>query len=381
MTDQAGLDEMTTAVLALRSQGMGVNRIAATLSIGSSRVARIVEAAGLRKEKREPDQATREQIIALRKTGLSAARVGKAVDWSEAFVHRVLKEAGLSGWEAQRSIRAAKVDPLTEKIIALYDGQQLPVVKVAAELGIRKSRVSGIVQAAGVYREQDVLTDAEKDRILALREDGLSMPLIALRTRRSEAAIREHLEKHGLNERIRRPIRIEGDIAYVTLTQGFEAVVDAADVPLVESRSWSVLTTKRSNGSIARYATSGGSTSDLGHQLMHRVIMGNPVGMKIDHRDHDGLNNRRGNLRPVDDSGNAHNARRSKDTGFPRGVSPDKNGRTYAFTASVRRGGYPTPEAASAARTAWLSAQHGAGFVTTEKFMPDHDPDTGEVLE
>jgi hypothetical protein len=32
-----------------------------------------------------------------------------------------------------------------------------------------------------------------------------------------------------------KPIRIVGDVAYVPLTKGFQAVIDADDVPLVEA--------------------------------------------------------------------------------------------------------------------------------------------------
>ena len=35
-----------------------------------------------------------------------------------------------------------------------------------------------------------------------------------------------------------RPIRIEGDVAYVPLTKGYEAIIDVEDVPLVEGRNW-----------------------------------------------------------------------------------------------------------------------------------------------
>ena len=35
-----------------------------------------------------------------------------------------------------------------------------------------------------------------------------------------------------------RQIRVDGNIAYVPLTRGYEAVIDAADVPLVEGWNW-----------------------------------------------------------------------------------------------------------------------------------------------
>lgn len=38
-----------------------------------------------------------------------------------------------------------------------------------------------------------------------------------------------------------RPIRIEGDVAFVSLTRGHEAMIDAEDVPFVEPYTWTAL--------------------------------------------------------------------------------------------------------------------------------------------
>lgn len=38
-----------------------------------------------------------------------------------------------------------------------------------------------------------------------------------------------------------RPIRIEGKIAYVPLTKGYEAIIDAEDVPVVAPHPWSAM--------------------------------------------------------------------------------------------------------------------------------------------
>ena len=48
----------------------------------------------------------------------------------------------------------------------------------------------------------------------------------------------------GIDMNIRQ-IRIQGDIAYVPLTKGYEAVIDAADVPLVQGNNWSATVRKR----------------------------------------------------------------------------------------------------------------------------------------
>ena len=47
--------------------------------------------------------------------------------------------------------------------------------------------------------------------------------------------------------------------------------------------------------------------------LLHRVIAGTPVGMETDHRDRDGLNNRRNNLRNATIAQNRQNAAISAD--------------------------------------------------------------------
>lgn len=42
---------------------------------------------------------------------------------------------------------------------------------------------------------------------------------------------------------MKRPIRIEGDVAFVPLTRGHEAIIDAEDVPTVAPYSWSAMVT------------------------------------------------------------------------------------------------------------------------------------------
>lgn len=109
-----------------------------------------------------------------------------------------------------------------------------------------------------------------------------------------------------------RPIRVEGNIAYVTLTRGYEAVIDAADVPLVEGFNWAALVAFRRNGDVRSiYAVRRGRDSGQKKSvLMHRAILGCDS-KETDHIDGDGLNNRRSNLRPATKSQNMHNKRMS----------------------------------------------------------------------
>lgn len=157
-----------------------------------------------------------------------------------------------------------------------------------------------------------------------------------------------------------RPIRIEGDVAFVPLTRGYEAVIDAADVPLVEGRNWCALVCK--NGIV--YAQHG---ARQGKGLMHRVIVGEACeGLTVDHRDHNGLNNRRFNLRPATVAQNNHNARkRSDNRSGLKGVSWNK--KTRKWVAQIQLNGrrmhlglFPSPEAAHAAYQQASVQHHGA---------------------
>lgn len=87
--------------------------------------------------------------------------------------------------------------------------------------------------------------------------------------------------------RIKRQIRIVGDLAYVTLTRGLEAIIDADDVGLVSDRNWFALVGKYGHA----YAIADRGT------LMHRVLLAPESKLDIDHIDGNGLNNRRENIR------------------------------------------------------------------------------------
>lgn len=124
-----------------------------------------------------------------------------------------------------------------------------------------------------------------------------------------------------------RQIRIEGNIAYVPLTKGYEAIVDKDDLPLVESFCWWVEIAKKANGSIRAVYAVRSVMKERKSRLayMHRVIAQTPIGMETDHIDGDGLNNRRENLRVVTTAQNQHNQRTpSHNTSGVKGVCWDK---------------------------------------------------------
>ena len=103
-----------------------------------------------------------------------------------------------------------------------------------------------------------------------------------------------------------RPIRIEGNVAYVPLTRGYEAVIDAADVPVVDGKNWQARIDGLSVYAQCAEKIAGKSITTV----MHRHLMGSPEGLEIDHRDGDGLNNRRENLRMATHAQNVRNRRK-----------------------------------------------------------------------
>lgn len=110
----------------------------------------------------------------------------------------------------------------------------------------------------------------------------------------------------------------------VPLTGGFVAQIDAADAPLVLPYRWRVL---RCLGIYYAVRWVG-----LELVLMHRVITGLAEGdtRDVDHRDHDGLNNCRHNLRVCSDSQNQANRLLSKNNGSGfKGVSLNKHTRRW----------------------------------------------------
>lgn len=146
------------------------------------------------------------------------------------------------------------------------------------------------------------------------------------------------------------PIRIEGDVAYVPLTKGYEAVIDAADVPLVAAFSWHAFVQPHTV-----YAGRGAFNQRPATVMLHRALLGADSGLDVDHIDNDGLNNRRANLRFATRSQNMCNSRTPSNnkSGF-KGVSWHKASNRWraqlGFSGEKYHLGYfEMPEAAYAA--------------------------------
>jgi hypothetical protein len=169
--------------------------------------------------------------------------------------------------------------------------------------------------------------------------------------------------------RLLRPIRIEGNVAYVPLTQGYEAIIDASDVELVNCWNWFVYKKRSASTAYAyrnglRAVRPDGSRENVTIP-MHRVIMAAPVGMEVDHIDRNGLNNRRDNLRLVTKSQNQHNrAISSNNTSGYKGVFKHKASGKWLSEINVAGkqlylGLFDTPEDAYAAYCSASVQFHG----------------------
>lgn len=158
-----------------------------------------------------------------------------------------------------------------------------------------------------------------------------------------------------------RPVRADGAVAYVPLTRGFEAVIDAADVGLVSGFNWQVEIKEKGTLRYAKRARRVVDGPGTGVIYLHTVISGVAAGM-TDHRDGDGLNCRRSNLRPATSGQNSQNRRVHKPRSLPKGVYPAKRRfKAVIMAAGVvhNLGQFSTPELASAAYVEASKRLHG----------------------
>lgn len=158
-------------------------------------------------------------------------------------------------------------------------------------------------------------------------------------------------------------IEIKGDICEVILQpspigERFRMLIDTADLSLVASLpgSWYALKSPHYTTHYGRTNVRMGPNRQ-GTVQIHSLIMQTPKGMVVDHRNRNGLDNRRENLRIVTQATNALNRRspvRSSVHGI-RGVVKDrKSGAQWRAQISVQGnlhvlGHYHTTEEASCA--------------------------------
>ena len=156
-----------------------------------------------------------------------------------------------------------------------------------------------------------------------------------------------------------RPIKIVGDTAYIALTKGYVAVIDAADVPLIEGWNWSASVDGNTVYAVRKI------TGEKRTMSLHRYLLGAKTGLDVDHQDANGLNNKRANIRIATRSQNLQNAAiHSNNTSGVKGVY--WHARTNKWRARVTAGGkteslgyFHTLEAAASARVLGALSMHG----------------------
>lgn len=156
-------------------------------------------------------------------------------------------------------------------------------------------------------------------------------------------------------------------VAEIALVNSRRVVlIDDADLPLVSKYTWYLFRRKERRRHYA-YA----NVNRRGIVLMHRMLMRPRKGRQVDHRNGDGLDNRRSNMRTCTSSQNGMNkgpARKSA-TGL-KGVSfrPASRGQNKyaaqgrAFGGWFHIGRYATARAAHRSYVAWAKKAHGEFF-------------------
>lgn len=128
---------------------------------------------------------------------------------------------------------------------------------------------------------------------------------------------------------------------------GYVAIIDIEDVEIVAPYRWQVA----HNGN-TRYATTQVDGKTI---YMHRLITGADRGVSVDHVNHDGLDNRKANLRLCSHQNNLRNRVLARDnsTGYV-GVEKTRHGRYRAQVwdkgKRVHSSNHETPEDAALAR-------------------------------
>lgn len=104
-------------------------------------------------------------------------------------------------------------------------------------------------------------------------------------------------------------------MAELLLTHGKKTMIDDADLPTVQGYKWRAFQHRGSWYAVANIRLADGRRSTL---RLHRLLMDAPADVLIDHKDGDGLNNRRDNLRVASNGQNRANDkhRRNGQSGF-----------------------------------------------------------------
>lgn len=163
---------------------------------------------------------------------------------------------------------------------------------------------------------------------------------------------------HKIRKPIPNPNDPSGETMLIPLTQGKFAIIDAEDAELVSAQQWNARKSLHTWYAQTRIHLPGIPGKRI---YLHRFLVNPPEGQDIDHRDLNGLNNRRSNLRFCTDSLNHANCLPRSSTGF-KGVKTVLN-RWGAYIAVNKKfiwlGTFDTPEEAARAYDARARIEFG----------------------
>lgn len=107
---------------------------------------------------------------------------------------------------------------------------------------------------------------------------------------------------------MRNKFRIKGNKCYIELSQNKEAIIDVEDIDIVGKHRWCA---SKDRNTFYALCTARVSINQKTIN-MHRLLLNTPKGLQTDHRDHNGLNNTRNNIRIVTSAENGLNRRSDK---------------------------------------------------------------------
>lgn len=120
----------------------------------------------------------------------------------------------------------------------------------------------------------------------------------------------------------------------IPLTKGLIAIVDDCDYEPISKHKWRATKTKRGKWyaiSTIRFPLGNWETV-----YMHRLITNAPVGIEVDHKNGNGLDNRRSNLRKCDRFQNCGNSKSRLHTSRYKGVGKAfRGGRSKPWMARI----------------------------------------------
>lgn len=167
----------------------------------------------------------------------------------------------------------------------------------------------------------------------------------------------------------------------IPLSRGMVALIDDEDLPLVAGIPWYAA---GGYGNRTWYAV---ADEQLGWLHMHRRLLGLERGdpRRPDHRDGNGLNNRRANLRLATPAQNSQNRRGYGSSGFKGVVLYKRHGRSICWRARIGSpckalGQFGTPEDAARAYDAEARRRYGEFACVNFPSPGERSALTGEIM-